>query len=391
MPLELRSPTPAERPAMAEVLGHAFAVPPEDATGWFDKAGNRHLRAWFDGDELVGGLLSLPMGQHVLGKAAATLGVAGVAIRADHRRRGHGAAMMRALLEEAHSRGFAWSTLYASSYGLYRSVGYEAAGTRYLARVAPDRVGLGVRSTDITALPVDDPRIEACHRAVAMHRPGWLRRTPYLWRRTRSVGGTACHALGVLGDEPGKLAGYVVYAKKSRDDGWQTLEITDLAAHTPEAIARIWTAVADMGSMVREVRFHTAPNDPFLLALPYPPAVQVQLHEHWMVRIVDLPRAIRSRGWSELCQGRIGFEVDDPHLFVNSGPWTINVAGGRAELERGGTPEVRLHIRGLAALMTGFADADLLDVMGLVSGPSAAIHRFCGLFAAPSPWLRLMF
>lgn len=74
------------------------------------------------------------------------LGIAGVAVGPEARGLGIAAAMMAEAMREAERDGFAISTLYASTLGLYRKAGYEVAGHRFesampVGRIDPPQCG----------------------------------------------------------------------------------------------------------------------------------------------------------------------------------------------------------------------------------------------------------
>ena len=78
-----------------------------------------------------------------------------------------------------------------------------------------------------------------------------------------------------------------------------------------------------------------------------------------------------------------------------TGRFAVEVAGRRAQVRRrcceGGAGAVRISIRGLAALYSGYMTAEQLARAGLAAGSSAALAGLTAVFAGPAPWLGEMF
>lgn len=380
--------TPDDRAALAAILGYAFGFDPDDGGRWFELAGHENLRVWRRGGEVLGGLLVIPMGQFFGGRAVPMAGIAGVGVRADARRQGVATGMMTAVLGELRAAGFALSTLYASNVPLYRRVGYEQAGSRFTARLAPDRVGVVERSLEVRCITgADETLLAALNRRQARLRNGHLDRGPYIHRRqTRLRDGRPSDGFVVGGDEP---EGYLCVRRRG-EGGRHDLHVTDFVATTPRAARRLWTLLGDHWSMVDEIVFSTAPNDPHALLLP-DRRFTTTLDENWMVRVLDVERALSERGYPPGLEVRVDLAIDDDALPENAGPWVLEVADGRATVRRGGAGTVRLTARGLAAVFTGFLSPSCATSSGLADGPEDALLRLGAAFAGPPPWMPEMF
>jgi predicted acetyltransferase len=108
-----------------------------------------------------------------------------------------------------------------------------------------------------------------------------------------------------------------------------------------------------------------------------------------MLRLVDLPAALRARPWPSGVAGQVTFRVEDPACPWNSGAWRLELAGGRARVERAPAPAgaATADIRGLASLFTGFAGPDDLLRAGLLAGfDPGAVDLLRAAFASPRPW-----
>lgn len=110
-----------------------------------------------------------------------------------------------------------------------------------------------------------------------------------------------------------------------------------------------------------------------------------------MVRVLDPAAALAQRGWPAATAGELELALSDDLFPENEGCWRLEVAGGAARLERGGRGRVRLDVRQLAQLLTGYQTPDGLARTGLLEAPEADRATAAALFAAPQPQLAEMF
>ncbi len=375
-------PEESLRPAWAGLLAEAFGLSGADVAGIAAKLGYDHCRALSVDDQVMAGLLVLPIRLSVGGALVpnAAIGLVGVAI--DQRRRGYASQLMAALLAESRDNGQYVSTLYASNQPLYRAAGYEQAGSAFRASVSVPAIGLGNHELRARRLNAEDePVIEAIHAASAVETPGFFERHPYQWERIRRprVGPPA---LGLGIEEGGRLRGWLYVRHVPLGNGpMGTLEVLDVYAQTRLVALNLWATLADMGTMARTVVFNTAPNDPFYQVLPHP-FVEMTLFENWMLRVTDI-RALEQRGYPSTARGVIDLDVEDP-LRLCHGRYRLTVEGGRGRVQPGGNGDCRLHVRGLASLFTGFASARQVELAGLGEG-AESLAELC---AGPLPWTR---
>ena len=119
-------------PPLIDAYCHAFNAPREGVAERYRAIADEVRVVQRDG-ELVGAAVLIPMGQHFLGARVPILGVAGVLVPPAARGLGVARHLMVEILREAGARGAPLVTLYASTVPLYRSVGFERAGTRWTA------------------------------------------------------------------------------------------------------------------------------------------------------------------------------------------------------------------------------------------------------------------
>ncbi len=375
-----------ELDALAQILGAAFVFDPTQASGWFNLASPGQLRGVRDGGALVGGLMHVPMGMFVLGRRVELVGVAGVAVRPESRRTGAGSALMAASVRELRARRVGLSALYASNQPLYRRAGYAPAAAAHLLRVSPLRVHLAARDVPVRrATEADEAEMQALYRRVAPDRHGHLDRGPYLQRRLIQRENGPPQAAYVALAPDGRVDGYVRISQKRGVGFHSEVTVHEFTAGSAEAGRRLWTLLADHGSIADELVLATAPNDPLLLLLP-DRVRDLRYYDPLMLRVVDVERALTERGYPAGVELSVALRVRDDLVPENEGVWRLSVADGRGQVARADEAEVELDVSGLASLYTGFRSPAELAWAGALGGGESALGRLATIFAAPPPW-----
>lgn len=375
-----------ERRALRRLLHRAFVGgdTEESIAEWTELPGGERRRA-LEGGRLVGGLIRVPMGQWFGARSVRTMGYAGVAVDPAARGRGIARELMVRTLGEARADGFPLATLYASTFGLYRSVGFERAGSHWWARMRLADVGVRDHELDVRAVGAKDGKtVEALVTAWAQRHDGHLDRGPYIWRRIeRPRGVPAVHAWLVSdGDEP---VGYARWHQRKTEKAAYDIVVLDCAALDGRAVRRLLTLFADHSTVGGELVWSSAPTDPLLLALP-DRFFSLELGDQWMLRVLEVPAALEARGWPAAFSGEVHLDVEDELFPENGGRWLATIADGRAGVTRGGEGRLRLSVRGLAALYSGFLSPDALANLGWLSGSARDRASAATAFAGPPPW-----
>jgi predicted acetyltransferase len=386
--------TQPELDALGDHLSHAFGFPPKDYVAWFERAKPENVRVVRHGARVVAGLLEIPMGQFFGGRSVSTMGVAGVGVAPAERGRNIAARMMIAMLREAKARGFALSTLYPASLTLYRRAGYERAGARFVVTLDPRSVELP-RVPAVTIAEVEPPpflppdEIVALYTKLARRSHGFLDRGPYVWSRVTTPRGLSPKLFTVSHD--GVLEGYLAVAHVGGSMDPSKVTVTDLAATTPRAANAILRMLVEYRSLAGSVQWGGGPSDLFMSLLPERHG-SVELESSWMIRVLDVARAMEARGWPAEGRGTILFELTDASMPENSGRYAVTLAGGRARVAVDGSAgqdaRVTLTERGLAALYTGYVAPHVLAELGWLEADEEGIARLEAWFAGPLPTLR---
>lgn len=394
---ELSTPTSdAEVARYLYLLDHAFSDRPqaEPRPDWVDKLGRdtvRLVKADGGKGEVIAGVNYLPMGQWFGGRSVPCVGIAAVVVAPEHRGSGVGSGMMRAALIEMRAMGYAISTLYASSQGVYRRVGYEQAGHCIRYRIPihslPARQSLQSGDDALTVRAFSETEAPLLHRLYAVRARqtnGQLDRHPYFWDGILD----SKHVPNrYLVERDGMPEGYVVYFQ-GKEPGGKDRELfaRDLVAITPAAGRRLLAFLADHRRVGDTLSWHGTPADSLFLQLPEQDYSVVYL-DQWLIRIIDVPAALTARGYPAGVTAELHLEVRDELFPENAGRFIFTVANGRAEGHPGGEGRITLDIRGLSAIYTSFLPPAAVQTAGLLDGPDEDLALLASVFAGPAPWM----
>jgi len=373
-----------EQRAYAEIVDYAFGrsgnlddilrEPPENL--WVARSGT----------QLIGGLGAAPVGQWFGGRSVPMGAVFAVAIAPEYRSTGVGAALMGNALGWMRERGLALSTLFPATQPVYRRVGYEQAGMLYLykqpiATLPTDRDGLAVRR----ALETDRDSLERLYAERAARTAGHMDRDRVMWDDVWQPKHEQVDAYVV--EQEGIPQGYAVYTHSRDPDGRvYSLVAKDLVAVTPAAARALLGFFAGHRATRQTLEWRGPAADPLLLHLPNQDYTH-QRRKLWMLRILDVEAALTARGYRPDIDTELHLDLRDDVLPINGGRWTMRVANGKAEVQRGGHGSLRLGVRGLASLYSGLHSAEDLAIAGLVEGSPRELARASTIFAGPAPWM----
>lgn len=382
--------------AIARACCLAFGVPPEGVERWLAYAGRAVLRRLDAADgSLTASMMLIPMGLFLGGRSIQVQGVAGVTVVPERRGGGAATALMEHALREAREEGVPLSCLYSAKQPLYRRVGYELAGVQMehtldLKLAKPEHRGGADRVVVRPYEERDFAGVAACYRRFAAGRPGHLDRgddrNGYLWSRIID-GRINSRVYGFVAESAGETAGYVFY-QHTGDPSSKQLWITDIAS-TDGATARALAAfLAGHGSVHTEAGFCAGVTHPLLFELSEL-VWRSRVVNPWHIRVVDVPAALRSRGYDPALNTAFTIEITDALFPGNAGPWSLRLRDGACEVARPGAATtdgaVRMDVRALASLYTGLRSGRELESAGLAAGPASGIAALDSAFRGELP------
>jgi predicted acetyltransferase len=369
--VEIRDVAPDDLDALFDLSGRAFGpLPPGERARAVPPAREAieagRVLGCYDGGRLIGSGRYHPMEQWWSGTAVPMGGVASVFVSPEERGRGVGARLARGLIELIAARGMPLSVLYPATAPVYRRVGYEHAGVQHWVTLPAEA---------LRPLAVDPVEIRRAGPEDAAQVVGVLAGVHRTARDSGPFERGVDHTRWVLSgpDVYAYLAedGFLLY----RWNGDGTGLVVERAVAASERTARaLWSVVGSGSSTAKTVRACISPHDPLLWQLRDRSAEDVH-RRSWMLRIVDAPAAIATRGFPPHVTGGITLAVDDELRPSNAGTWRLSVRDGRGTLTRtaGDPAAVRLPARGLAALFAGVPVSTLRRCGLLAGGDDATV------------------
>ncbi|MFE6970799.1 enhanced intracellular survival protein Eis [Isoptericola sp. NPDC057653] len=385
---EFRRSTIADVPAARRLGAEAFGapttpLPDPDPAAW----PLPHVRPWVatDDGEVVAGLGVRSFTSWFHGVRLPTAGFAGVTVAAERRGSGLLRPLMTAALAEARALGDVVSTLYPSSAGIYRGLGYEVVGAFEDVRVPMSALAAvrppagGVRARRATA--ADVPAVRRVYEAWASAQNGPLSRaeTPFAMEADEMVGPDADYtgvSLAVRGTGPQEeVLGFASWSRGPGYDRTNTIEVDDLVALTPDAARALWRLLGSFASVAGWVQVGTSGGwsgvDVSRLVLPDHAATAAP--RPYMLRLLDVPGALGAARVAPVT-ARVPFAVADPGTPDLEGTWTLEAADGtvRVRPDADAVPGDRPTFTsgGLAQSWSGAQSAANVRLAGGLSGPA---------------------
>jgi predicted acetyltransferase len=374
---------------LGEILCQCFN---ETASKWpfySEKIGQDNFRIIRKANEVVGGLAILQVNQWYGGKSIPMAGIASVGVPPEHRATGVATELLTHTLQELYNKEIPLSTLYAATQRPYRKVGYEQAGICCKWELQLENIILSsneeslkeIRSLPLHRVPNQPELFKKIHQQWAIKNNGNLERKQVMWDLLFLPPQGECYGY-LLGWEA-KPEGYIIFNQTSPDGN---LNIRDWVALTPAAAKRLWIFIADHRSMINKVIWRGPGLDPMLLLLSEQNARATD-PERWLLRIIDVPKALEMRGYPAGIEAELHLKIRDNLLLGNNGDFVLKVSGGRGEVTKGGKGDLQLDIRTLAPLYTGLFTPGQLQLAGKLECSDITLAIANQIFSASEPWM----
>lgn len=310
----------------------------------------------------LGGVARVPMS-----------GLTWVGVHQDERRRGIQRAMMTDHLHRVHEDGTEpIAGLHASEPGIYTRYGYGLATPHHTVRLgrgveltAPEALDAAAREVRTHQVPADTDEASALvhtvHHRVAEATLGAITRADLSarawWRDHRSVRQSK-EPLQVLfatrGDE---TTGYAVFRRRSKwsDAGVPEGEVSvaELGALDSATLLALGRRLLDF-DLTGKVEIWSRPaDDPLLTWAGHPRGALSDSGDSLWVRLVDLPAALRARGYA--APADLVVQVADDVCPWNDGRWRLAIgADGTLACEPStADPDLTLPVQVLGAAYVG--------------------------------------
>jgi predicted acetyltransferase len=158
------------------------------------------------------------------------------------------------------------------------------------------------------------------------------------------------------------------------------LDVQQLLAVTPAAARALVGVLAGWRTVARTVRVPLLAGDAVSTVLPLERVTDPGTTA-WMLRPVDVVRAVTARGWPAHVRGRVAFSLTDALAPWNAGSWELEIDGGEGTLVPARSePDLVLDVRGFAVLYCGGTTGRAVAQAGLAGGPGdpAALDLLAG-------------
>ncbi|GAA2612596.1 GNAT family N-acetyltransferase [Streptomyces tubercidicus] len=302
--------------------------------------------------------------------------------RGDHLAADMAAERLRPLTE----RGAVISTITTSSTGYARRLGWEAPTGVLAWAVATDELKRSFTDTDFEVEHGLTEEAEALQRDLArqwngpVHRPPWWNR----WKHDKTNLTTYCFA------RPGhRTSGLLSLTTKRHERHGMNLAVHDFWATSQPTAAAMLAFLGRHNTRARIIAFRRG-------ALPPYPTLLHGLRHHrttaeawhpWMLRILDIPAAIRLRGWPNDLTAAVPVEIEN-----ETGEWCrwmLHIKAGTAEI-------VPTHVEGQVTFTRGqlavwyaggYRSTISARMAGVHAGSEKALAALVLSTAQFEPWL----
>ncbi len=326
--------------------------------------------------------------------------ISSVTVSGTHRRRGIARALLEGELRAAASAGVPVAGLTASEATIYGRYGFASAIP--VARIAIDthRAGWAASAPAGRIEYVDKEtlrdHLSALHEVERTQRSGQIAGWKLRWERVAGLTPDHPSAAAVRGvrflDEHGSVRGVMAYKLAEIPDAFRfEMTIFHLSAVTSDALTALW-GFALQHDLVDKVSVDLRPTDdplPWLVADRR--GVEVAVHDHGWLRILDVPTALSTRTYRAPID--LVFRVVDTLGFAD-GSWRLAVDGGRGSVtsEPDAKADVRLDVATLSALYVGGVSAAQLRAAGLLDATAEVAASIDDAFrSAEAPLLGIWY
>lgn len=387
MPIEMRQIEESERDRYVDICCYSFGGTKDEIERWLSLSRPEDSWGLYVDGTLTSCLQILPFSLGVAGGELRAGGIANVATAPDWRGRGHAHQLMRTAIEVMRERGEPVSVLYPFSYAYYRRVGWALAGARRQYTLDPTRLPAAPEARDVirSCSEEDIPLFEAPYDAMRGRYSCMLKRDDRHWKR---------HVLrqkrmAFFQRVPEGAGAYMILSWETIPaTGGRRIRIAEWGATDPRGRRALLGFLRLHYSQTREILMPAPPDDDLWEYLP-DPNLTTRLEPTFMLRVVDLPAAMRSRGYRSDLDATLILRVVDHHAQWNTGAWSLRLRGGRADVETSSDDaDLRCDITTLSQLFCGYLLPSQALALGKLEAPNReAVPVADKIFRAPPTFM----
>ncbi|MBD2344120.1 GNAT family N-acetyltransferase [Anabaena subtropica] len=370
---------------LGSILEQCFVMSSGDSKIYAKGIGLENFRVIYREDIVAGGLAILPMGQWWGGQRVPMAGIAAVGIAPEYRGDGAAIALIQHTLQDISEQEIPISVLYPATQRLYRKAGYEQAGTSCVWEISAESIQIRQQPLPVEPIiPKNQTFFRELYQQQAQLTHGYLDRHPAIWQGLMRTSDSETLYSYLIGDKD-QPQGYIIFTQeRTKDD--TILRIRDWVMLSNAAVQSFWSFIANHRSQIDKVLWKSSVVDALTLLLPEHSAT-IKNQDRWMLRIVDVCKALEARGYPSGVDAELHLEVQDDLLTANNGKFILSVANCKGKVTQGGKGELQLDIRGLAPLYTGLFTPRQLQLTGKLNATETALLTATQIFASESPWM----
>lgn len=370
---------------LGSILEQCFVMSSGDSEIYIKGIGLENFRVIYREDIVTGGLAILPMGQWWGGKRVPMAGIAAVGIAPEYRGDGGAIALLQHTLQDISDQEIPISVLYPATQHLYRKAGYEQAGSSCVWELSAESIQIRQQPLPIEpVVPKRQPFFRELYQQQAQLTHGYLDRHPAIWQGLMRTSDSETLYSYLIGDK-NQPQGYIIFTQERTRDH-TVLKIRDWVMLSHASVQSFWSFIANHRSQIDQVSWKSSVVDALTLLLPEHSAT-IKNQDRWMLRIVDVCKALEARGYPLGVEAELHLEVQDDLLSGNHGKFILSVAHGKGEVTKGGQGDLQLDIKGLAPLYTGVFTPRQLQLTGRLNATETALLTATQIFASESPWM----
>lgn len=367
---------------LGEILDQCFISFAGRGESYIHRMGVERCRIIRTGEEIIGGLAIIPLGQWWGNNCVEMGGIAVVGIAPAYRGQGAARVLMQESVKEMYARGMGISVLFPATQYFYRQIGYGEAGIVCQWEIKSSQIPLLPQILPFERVAVDELDLftKLYSQQTRLYN-GYVQRDRFLWGEKIRTEEDTVYAYVIGGRE--QPQGYIIYTQYS-SGGENILRIRDWVLLNQDAITSFWAFLAKMRSQITKVRW----SDAGITAIAYGlPEQHHQLHDaaKWMMRIVNVVKALEQRGYPPGLTAELHFQLKDDLIAENNGNFLLQINHGQAKVEKGGNGDLKLDIRTLAPIYTGLFAPVQLQFIGQLTGTGNAISTATQIFAGTVP------
>ncbi|MEA5568575.1 GNAT family N-acetyltransferase [Anabaena sp. UHCC 0399] len=370
---------------LGHILEQCFIMSAGDSEIYANLVGLDNFRVIYRDQKVAGGLVIYSMGQWWGGGRVPMAGLAAVGIAPEYRGDGAAIALLQNALQEIHAQDIPISVLYPATQRLYRKAGYEQAGSYCTWEISTQSIQIREQSLPVQPVdPKDDDLFHSLHQQQGKLTHGYLDRHPAIWQGLIHTEAQETLYTYLIGDKD-QPQGYIIFTQERTKDA-SIVRVKDWVMLSPDAARTFWSFLANHRSQIDKVRWKSSITDALTLLLPEQTAKICQ-SDRWMLRIVDVCKALSARGYPPGVEAELHLDIQDNLLTSNQGKFILSVANGRGEVTKGGKGEFKLNIQGLAPLYSSLFTPHQLQLAGKLDATATALTTATQIFAGVSPWM----